>query len=127
MSETHDSKPRPKNRKRWRRWLGRTAVLLVILLAVSVGVFGILAQDHIRSLWSFRRVPNTNMYVMDYYGSYIIRGLYQDGVDLQDIPGSLIRNFFPRPQTSREPATKFAHLRKKMEKARIMSKIGKKK
>ncbi len=30
-------------------------------------------------------------------------------------------------QTPRKPATKFAHLRKRMEKARIVSKIGKKK
>ena len=32
-----------------------------------------------------------------------------------------------RQQTARKPATKFAHLRKKMEKTRIVSKIGKKK
>jgi hypothetical protein len=30
-------------------------------------------------------------------------------------------------QTARKPATKFAHLRNKMEKNRIVSKIGKKK
>jgi len=30
-------------------------------------------------------------------------------------------------QTPRKPATKFAHLRKKMEKARISSKIGRNK
>lgn len=30
-------------------------------------------------------------------------------------------------QTPRKPATKFAHLRKKMEKARIVAKISKKK
>jgi len=30
-------------------------------------------------------------------------------------------------QTARKPATKFAHPRKKMEKARIMTKVGKKK
>jgi hypothetical protein len=30
-------------------------------------------------------------------------------------------------QTARKPATKFAHLRKKMEKNRIVAKIGKKK
>ena len=30
-------------------------------------------------------------------------------------------------QMARKPATKFAHLRKKMEKARIVAKIGKKK
>lgn len=30
-------------------------------------------------------------------------------------------------QTARKPATKFAHLRKKMEKARIVTKVGKKK
>jgi hypothetical protein len=30
-------------------------------------------------------------------------------------------------QTPRKPATKFAHLRKKMEKTRIVSKIAKKK
>jgi hypothetical protein len=30
-------------------------------------------------------------------------------------------------QSVRQPATKFAHLRKKMEKARIVSKAGKKK
>jgi hypothetical protein len=29
-------------------------------------------------------------------------------------------------QTARKPATKFAHLRKKMEKARIVTKISKK-
>ncbi len=29
-------------------------------------------------------------------------------------------------QTARKPATKFAHLRKKMEKTRIVSKAGKK-
>ena len=30
-------------------------------------------------------------------------------------------------QTTRTPATKFAHLRKKMEKSRIVSRIGKRK
>ncbi len=30
-------------------------------------------------------------------------------------------------QTARKPATKFAHLRKKMEKTRIVSQVGKKK
>jgi hypothetical protein len=30
-------------------------------------------------------------------------------------------------QTARKPATKFAHLRKKMEKNRIVSKMGKRK
>ena len=30
-------------------------------------------------------------------------------------------------QTARKPATKFAHLRKKMDKTRIVTKIGKKK
>jgi hypothetical protein len=30
-------------------------------------------------------------------------------------------------QTARKPATKFAHLRKKMEKAKIGAKVGKKK
>ena len=32
-----------------------------------------------------------------------------------------------RQHTPRKPATKFAHLRKKMEKNRIVAKIGKKK
>jgi hypothetical protein len=32
-----------------------------------------------------------------------------------------------RQQTSRKPATKFAHLPKRMEKTRIVSKIGKRK
>ncbi len=30
-------------------------------------------------------------------------------------------------QTARKPATKFAHLRKKMEKSRILAKVSKKK
>jgi hypothetical protein len=40
----------------------------------------------------------------------------------------LIRPAMPRHQqkTARKPATKFAHLRKKMEKARVASKPGKK-
>ncbi len=32
-----------------------------------------------------------------------------------------------RQQTARKPATKFAHLRKKLDKARIVKKISKKK
>jgi hypothetical protein len=67
----------------------------MVLCLIGVTAFVILAKDHIRSLWSFRRVPNTNMYVMDYYGTYNVARLYQDGIDVQDIPGSLIRNFFP--------------------------------
>jgi hypothetical protein len=68
---THDSQPRPKNRGGWRRSVRRAAVVLMVLCLIGVTAFVILAKDHIRSLWSFRRVPDTNMYVMDYYGTYI--------------------------------------------------------
>jgi hypothetical protein len=36
------------------------------------------------------------MYVMDYYCGYNAAGLYDHGIDQEDIPGSLIRNYFPR-------------------------------
>jgi len=86
----------PKRRRRWLRLLRRAAISLVVLCLIGAIVFGIVAKDHIRSLWSLRRVPNTNMYVMDYYGSYNAAGLREHGVDPEDVPGSLIRNFLPR-------------------------------
>lgn len=95
LGTTIDPQPRRKLQKSWKRRLKRSAILLLGLLFVGAGVFVVVAQDQIRSLWSFRRVPNTNMYVMDYYGNYKLAGLYHDGVDPQNIPGSLIRNYFP--------------------------------
>jgi predicted choloylglycine hydrolase len=96
MNTNDDSQPRPQRRKSCKRLLKRSAILLIGAFVLGVAVFLVVARNHIRSLWSFRRVPNTNMYVMDYYGKYNIAGLYHDGVDTDDIPGSLIRNFFPR-------------------------------
>lgn len=81
--------------RKWRRRFKRAVLAIVACLIVGGSAFLIAARDHIRSLWSLRRIPDTKMYVMDYYGDYNAAGLALHGTDPDDIPGSMIRNFFP--------------------------------
>lgn len=87
--------PKTPTRRR-RKLLKRGAIFLLVVLLIGTSVCLFAVKDHIRSLYSFRRVPNTKMYVMDYYGDYKIAGLAANGVDTNDVTGSLVRNFFPR-------------------------------
>jgi hypothetical protein len=82
--------------RRGRARLRRVLVVGLALVSISAAAFLCVARNHIRSLWSLRQVPGTRMYVMDYYCGYNAAGLYERGVDPEDIPGSLIRNYFPR-------------------------------
>src|SRR6516225_6369943 len=79
----------------WKLRFRRTIVLSLALVTIGAAVSLCAARNHIRSLWSLRPVPGTKMYVMDYYCGYNPAGLYAHGIDKDDIPGSLIRNYYP--------------------------------
>jgi hypothetical protein len=53
------------------------------------------AKDHVRTLWSLRRVPGTNAYVMDYYADYNLDEIRAHGMDVQHVEDGLIDVFFP--------------------------------
>src|SRR5262245_16041372 len=82
--------------RRGRLRLRRALMVCAAFVSIGAAAFLCVARNHIRSLWSLQQVPGTNMYVMDYYCGYNAAGLYEHGVDPEDIPGSLIRNYFPR-------------------------------
>ncbi len=62
---------------------------------VGAVIVGVAVKDHVRSLWSLRRVPNTDLYVMDYYGAYDLREVRERGMDVTDPEAGLIRVFLP--------------------------------
>lgn len=80
-----------RKRKRWRRRLKWAAILMV----VSFTIFLILIRNHIRTLNSLRRVPNTNVYVMDYYCDYGLEKIRREGMNPHEIEDSFIGAFFP--------------------------------
>ncbi len=93
MSTTTDAQstpPTPK-RARWKRWLKWATVLLVVV----IGCLALLVKDHVRTLASLRHVPNTNLYVMDYYGRYHMDEIRAHGVDVTQIDNSILAAFFP--------------------------------
>jgi choloylglycine hydrolase len=89
-----DAHPVPAPRSRGMRFR-RALVVCLAIVTFGTALFLGAARDHIRSLWSLRPVPGTRMYVMDYYCGYNAAGLYEHGIDHDDIPGSLIRNYYP--------------------------------
>ena len=92
MSTSADAEPTPPpKRARWRRWLKWTVVVLVVV----VGCLVLLVKDHVRSLSSLRHVPNTNLYVMDYYGRYHMDEIRAHGMDVTRIDDSFLTAFFP--------------------------------
>jgi hypothetical protein len=84
MTASADGQPTepPPKRARWKRWL----MWAIVLLVVAIGCAALVVKDHVRTLWSLRRVPNTNLYVMDYYGSYHMDEIRTHGINLAD-PG----------------------------------------
>ena len=54
-----------------------------------------LVKDHVRTLWSLRRVPGTNAYVIDYYADYNLDEIRAHGMDVKNVEDGLINVFFP--------------------------------
>lgn len=77
---------------RWKRRLRNFTLVLALLLVVG----GWLISDHVRTLWSLRRVDGTNVYVMDYYADYDMDEIRRNGMNLDDIEGSYIDAIFPQ-------------------------------
>jgi hypothetical protein len=89
--EPDASEAPPPATRRWRRYARWSAV--VLLAAALCGAY--LVKDHVRTLWSLRRVPGTNAYVMDYYVNYHIDQIRSNGMRVDQIENGLIDVFFP--------------------------------
>jgi hypothetical protein len=85
----------PRRRSLWWSAAKRAAPAVAAAFLVGAVVVGVAVKDHVRSLWSLRRVPNTNLYVMDYYGAYNLREVRERGMDVTSPEAGLIRVFLP--------------------------------
>jgi len=85
------NEPPARRPRRWLRRLQWTALVAGVLFAV----LAYSVQDYVRSLNSLRRVPGTNVFVMDYYGDYHIEEIRQRGMDVEHVEDSLIETLFP--------------------------------
>lgn len=64
-------------------------VMLACLLSVSAGC------NHVRTLCSVRRLPDTNAFVMDYYLDYHIDEIRHEGMDVNNIEDTCMAALFP--------------------------------
>jgi hypothetical protein len=66
---------------------------------LSLGVLGVciglLVKDHVRTLYSLRKIPGTKAYVMDYYVNYNIGEVRSKGIDVQHVENSVIATLLP--------------------------------
>ena len=76
--------------------LKKTLKYFLIIIIVLTLTLAIVFRNQIRTLTSLKKIPNTNLYVMHYYGSYNIDKIYEDGIDIYDTEGSVIRTYFPK-------------------------------
>jgi hypothetical protein len=83
--------PTTKTPQCWRRWLKRAGIAALLLFAT----IGFLIKDHVRTLYSLRRVPGTDMFVMDYYVDYHIDKIRDHGMDVNNVEDSFISTLFP--------------------------------
>jgi hypothetical protein len=87
--------PDPPRRRRFWRIVKRTALGLAIVLVVGGIWLAIAVKDHVRTMWSLQHVPNTKMYVLDYYADYHLDEIAKNGIDVDDPEGSLGRTLLP--------------------------------
>jgi predicted choloylglycine hydrolase len=83
--------PIAPKRRRWSRILRWT----LISLGVLVVCVGLLVKDHVRTLYSLRKIPGTKAYVMDYYVDYNIGEVRTKGIDVQHVENSVIATLLP--------------------------------
>ena len=67
---------------------------MVVILSVSMLIIFLIRKE-IRTLLSFKRIPDTQMYYMEYYGDYNIDIAYNNGVDTDNIEKSVLDLYFP--------------------------------
>ena len=77
----------PKRRRRW------TSVLTLTFLTI----FTFQIRNHLRTFHSLRRVPGTNLDVMDYYCGYNLDEIRSTGIDPRQVETSIVDTFFPTP------------------------------
>jgi hypothetical protein len=95
MRPTQQATSAPTGPRKWRRAARRVAPFTAAVFLVGAAVVTVAVKDHVRSLWSLRRVPNTNLYVMDYYGRYNLQEVRERGMDVSNPEAGLIRVFLP--------------------------------
>jgi hypothetical protein len=108
VETTVPAKPR---QGRWKRRLRRAAIAALVLLIVV----GFLVKDHVRTLYSLRRVPGTNAFVMDYYVDYHLDKIRSGGMDVHNIEDSCIATLFPDFVAPIAKRLKQAYLPKKID------------
>jgi hypothetical protein len=85
---TPPAAPKPR---RWKRRLAYAAIAaLALFLAAALVV-----KDHVRTLCSLRRVPDTNAFVMDYYLDYHMDKIRAGGMDVHHIEDSCLGTLLP--------------------------------
>ena len=78
-------------RGRWKRRLKWAGIAALVLFAAAA----FLVKDYVRTLYSLRRVPGTNAFVMDYYADYHIDKMRGRGMDVHNVEDSCIATLFP--------------------------------
>lgn len=83
-----------------RRFIKWAAIAVLVFLVVAAFV----VKDYVRTLYSLRRVPGTNAFVMDYYVDYHADKIRTRGMDVHNIEDTCIETLFPdfiRPLANR--------------------------
>lgn len=83
----------PSMVKAIREWKKRRWPLIFPLLAS----LSLLLANPLSTLYSIRQIPDTNVYVMDYYGDYNLAQIKTNGMDPRNIEDSFIQVLFPKP------------------------------
>jgi hypothetical protein len=92
VEATVPAQPKPR---RWRRRLRRAAIAALVLFVVVASVAAYLVKDYVRTLQSLRRVPGTNVFVMDYYVDYHLDKIRDRGMDVRNIEDGCTATLFP--------------------------------
>jgi hypothetical protein len=65
------------------------------ILAIALTLCFVVAWDYVQTLCSLRRVPNTKIYLMDYFADYNLTEIRDQGVNPADVSGSLLKALLP--------------------------------
>ena len=109
--------PADSKRGRWRRRLRWAAIATLVIFMVAA----FFVKDYVRTLYSVRRVPGTNAFVMDYYVDYHIDKIRNHGMDVRNVEDSCIATLFPdfvQPMAKRVKRAYLPHEIKVVEESR---------
>lgn len=77
------------------RAFGRLCAWTLAFTVLIAGILAYAVRDHVRTLQSLQRIPDTRLYVLDYYANDNFHEIRSRGMDVSDIEGSVLRTLFP--------------------------------